>query len=237
MTLGHLSLAYRWTDSAKARALFDPAKYVREFKIAPPPGFASVNAFNEALRAELTELHSSRVGPLFQTLQNGTQTRDDLFSRPTRVVQALRERILEAVAAYIRDLESDLSHPFASRRDEQFSFAGSWSCLLRANGFHTNHIHAKGWISSAYYVSLPDAVSESQDRQGWLKFGESNLLLGEADAPERFVQPEVGKLVLFPSYFWHGTVPFSSDDTRLAVAFDISPGPATRTVPDWAKPV
>ena len=234
-TLGHLSLAYRWTDGAKARFLFDPSKYVREFEIAPPSGFASVEAFNEALRAELVVLHTSRVEPLFQTLKNGTQTRVDLFSRPTRAIQALRERILEAVAAYVRDLETDSSHPFSSRREEQFSFAGSWSCLLR-NGFHTNHIHPKGWISSAYYVSLPDAVADSPDRQSWLKFGESNLSLGEADAPERFVRPEVGKLVLFPSYFWHGTVPFFADESRLAVAFDVRPGPATREVPDWAKP-
>ncbi len=30
-------------------------------------------------------------------------------------------------------------------------------------------------------------------------------------------------LVLFPSYFWHGTVPFSSTQTRLTVAFDAVP--------------
>jgi hypothetical protein len=30
-------------------------------------------------------------------------------------------------------------------------------------------------------------------------------------------------LVLFPSYFWHGTVPFSSEQARLTVAFDAVP--------------
>jgi hypothetical protein len=30
-------------------------------------------------------------------------------------------------------------------------------------------------------------------------------------------------LVLFPSYFWHGTVPFSSGHARLTVAFDAVP--------------
>ncbi|MGH8111927.1 MAG: putative 2OG-Fe(II) oxygenase, partial [Rhodanobacteraceae bacterium] len=37
------------------------------------------------------------------------------------------------------------------------------------------------------------------------------------------VCPQTGMLVLFPSYFWHGTVPFSDDDTRLTVAFDAVP--------------
>jgi hypothetical protein len=29
--------------------------------------------------------------------------------------------------------------------------------------------------------------------------------------------------VLFPSYMWHGTVPFGGDTTRLTIAFDIVP--------------
>jgi hypothetical protein len=36
------------------------------------------------------------------------------------------------------------------------------------------------------------------------------------------VQPECGLLVLFPSYFWHGTVPFH-EGGRLTAAFDVSP--------------
>jgi hypothetical protein len=31
-------------------------------------------------------------------------------------------------------------------------------------------------------------------------------------------------LVLFPSYMWHGTAPFSSDGTRLTCAFDLVRG-------------
>jgi hypothetical protein len=34
------------------------------------------------------------------------------------------------------------------------------------------------------------------------------------------VAPLPGKLVLFPSYFWHGTLPFTSAAPRLTVAFD-----------------
>jgi len=40
------------------------------------------------------------------------------------------------------------------------------------------------------------------------------------------VRPAVGTLVLFPSYFWHGTVPFSGAPARLTVAFDAVPGRA-----------
>ena len=73
---------------------------------------------------------------------------------------------------------------------------------------------------------MPEVVSEGTGEQGWIKFGESNIGLGERDRPGRTVKPGVGKLVLFPSYFWHGTVPFTSDDMRLTIAFDVTPGTA-----------
>jgi hypothetical protein len=40
---------------------------------------------------------------------------------------------------------------------------------------------------------------------------------------ELSVRPELGLLVLFPSYFWHGTLPFHSEQPRLTVAFDVVP--------------
>jgi hypothetical protein len=58
-------------------------------------------------------------------------------------------------------------------------------------------------------------------RAGWLKFGEAN----RAPAgcwPEKFVEPHPGMLVLFPSYMWHGTVPFEGAE-RLSMAFDMVP--------------
>jgi|SRR5579871_987931 len=234
-TLGYLVSSYRELDDGRALELFD-SSLVREFDLVLPKGYASVASFNHALRGELEALHSARVEPLFQTLHNGTQTTGDLFSRrQTPAVQALQEKIREAVAEYIGALGADPTHPFFSRRADEFSFSASWSCRLNPTGYHSNHVHSKGWISSAYYVALPETVAGSPHKEGWIKFGESNLLLGGADRAERFVEPSVGKLVLFPSYFWHGTVPFSSDETRLTVAFDVVPGKLAPPVPDWAK--
>ena len=35
--------------------------------------------------------------------------------------------------------------------------------------------------------------------------------------------PEPGLLVLFPSYMWHGTVPFHDTAARTTIAFDVIP--------------
>jgi hypothetical protein len=89
-------------------------------------------------------------------------------------------------------------------------------------GFHVNHIH-NGWISSVYYVDVPEIAADAQAHQGWLKFGEPSADLGFGNAVRRLVQPKPGRLVLFPSYLWHGTVPFNSDETRMTIAFDAMP--------------
>ena len=59
-------------------------------------------------------------------------------------------------------------------------------------------------------------------RAGWIRFGEPGMRIPGCHA-EHFVRPEPGMLVLFPSYMWHGTVPFSSGGTRLTAAFDVVP--------------
>ncbi|MBS0430823.1 MAG: hypothetical protein JSS21_00235, partial [Proteobacteria bacterium] len=99
-----------------------------------------------------------------------------------------------------------------------------WSVRLRPHGFHVNHYHPEGWVSSACYIQLPGAVNAA-GCEGWLKFGEPGFPTNPSLPPEHFIRPDAGLLALFPSYMWHGTVPFPGDpgDTRLTIAFDILP--------------
>ena len=224
VTLAYLALALRETGDSRYDDLVRLERFVRRYEIAPPPGFPNVTSFNQTLAADLERLHTRRVAPLNQTLLNGTQTPGSLFSNHSLALDLIREQIDNAVKDYIANLPDDAGHPFLSRKDTRFHLAGSWSCRLQSSGYHSNHVHNEGWISSAYYVALPSEVIESSGDQGALKFGESKFGLGERDRPERQVRPSIGTLVLFPSYFWHGTVPFTSRNTRLTIAFDVVPG-------------
>ncbi len=219
--LAFLTLAYRELGDSRLDALADIARLVRVYDLPPPSGFNDVAAFNRALGEDLVALHTRNTAPLDQTLRGGSQTPGYLFDNHSKALDGVREKILEAVGDYIGTLPDDPAHPIGGRKSSDYDLIGAWSCRLKSSGFHTNHFHPQGWISSAYYVSLPGAVDDGE--QGWLKFGESNIALSERDRPERLVKPGVGKLVLFPSYFWHGTVPFVSDDMRLTVAFDVVP--------------
>jgi uncharacterized protein (TIGR02466 family) len=224
LALGGVCLAYRAMGDSRYHELCNVDAFVRVFPLAVPHGYSSVRSYNAALAEALLSLHTTKAEPLEQTLRGGTQTSGLLFMRKSAMIESLREQIEVAVGGYVREMAGDATHPFLSRRQEHFGFTHSWSCKLRSSGFHTNHVHPMGWISSAYYVSLPDEMDDAVRRPGWLKFGQSHLELGGSDRPEHFVQPVVGHLVLFPSYFWHGTVPFESASDRLTVAFDVVPG-------------
>jgi hypothetical protein len=118
-------------------------------------------------------------------------------------------------------LDNDPQHPLGARRSGDYRVKGCWSVKLRAGGHHVNHLHPEGWLSSADYVALPPGLGEGDARAGWIKFGEPRLPL-PACGIERMVEPKVGRLVLFPSYMWHGTVPFAAGE-RLTIAFDVVP--------------
>ena len=224
MTLGLLTLAARAQDDRAWLGRMVVDDWAQEITPPLPPGFADMASFNAALAEELVALHTRKAAPMDQSLNRGTQTPgSNLFAHKTRLLSLLEDSLREAIAGYIAALPEDVGHPFLGRKRDGFDFSGSWSCRLGSSGYHTNHIHPKGWISSAYYVDLPPDVAAGLGNQGALKFGQSPFSLGADDQPSRLVTPAVGKLVLFPSYFWHGTVRFTASRPRLTVAFDVVP--------------
>lgn len=172
----------------------------------------------------LRNLHVARGEYLDQSVRGGTQTDGPLFSRIDLEIRQLRSAIVAAVEAYVSNLPAlDSSHPLLGhRRDRRIRFSGSWSVRLRSGGRHANHVHPQGWISSALYIALPAASPGQPDDGGWLTLGEPPGNLGLAVEPWRKVEPVEGRLALFPSWMWHGTVPFASGE-RLTVAFDVRP--------------
>lgn len=193
--------------------------YVFEFSITPPPGL-SHESFIVQLSEYLLSLHSSQEQPLEQTLHEGTQTRGNLFDLSHPLLDHVQSEYLKAVAEY-RTKREHLPELYPGFWDDGVpEFSGSWSVALRQNGYHNYHIHPMGWLSSALYIVLPDIKDDNNE--GYFQVGVPNLAHeGLNLKPLRAIKPEVGKLVLFPSMLWHGTVPFSKKDLRLSVACDI----------------
>jgi tetratricopeptide (TPR) repeat protein len=175
-----------------------------------------------ALSVNLKRRHRTLAPPGEQSLRGGTQTRGTLFNSPDPDIQRLKRAIADAAHAALQKLPNDPAHPFLSRNMGNIDFVGSWSVRLRSQGFHINHMHPEGWLSSALYIDLPPEVGGDGDA-GALGFGVPDTALNLTLEPRRIVRPKVGQLVIFPSYFWHGTLPFESAQDRLTVAFDAIP--------------
>jgi ASC-1-like (ASCH) protein len=216
-------LALRALGDPREAELNDYENFVQVFELDPPEGFSDMESFNRELAAYLDTLHTDKREYLDQTLRFGTQTLDNLFTAGHAPVDLLRRQIDKAVGAYIARMKADESHPLLRHKRGDFRYTDSWSSRLFDCGFHTNHVHPRGWISSAYYVSVPDAVADETARQGWIKFGEPHIEMGLKDPVRRAIRPKPGTLVLFPSYTWHGTVPFRASAPRTTIAFDVVP--------------
>ncbi len=215
-----LSTAWRLMGDPRYARICDYKSLVQASMIEPPNGWSNLQDFLRDLTRSLTPLHRFRTHPVGQSVRHGSQTSERLTRSTDPVIKAFFAAIDRSIRAYIASLGSG-GDPLRSRVNRGYQFNGEWSVRLASGGFHAGHVHPMGWISSAFYVSLPPIADD--DRKGWLQFGEPGLPTRPTLGAEHFVRPQPGQLVLFPSYVWHSTVPFSSDQPRLSIAFDIVP--------------
>jgi tetratricopeptide (TPR) repeat protein len=219
--------ALRLVNDPRYEAMCDYDKMVLSQFLETPPGWSDLASFLTDLTSRLNALHNPHGHRLlYQSLRHGTETTQDLSRSQDPVIQALFHAFAAPIARY-RDHIGQGQDPLRRRNRGASRYNGSWSVRLHREGFHTSHVHPRGWISSACYIQLPDSMRAGQTAEGILSFGAPGMVTMPALNAELSVRPEVGLLVLFPSYFWHGTLPFHSEQPRLTVAFDAVPDSST----------
>ena len=224
MWLAFDALASRMLAQPRYRELCDYERLVRVYDLETPAGWSSMAQFNSDLAAALHARHRFSNHPIDQTLRNGTQTSRSLLSDPDPLIRAIIKAFDAPIEEYRRTLGMPAEHPLSQANRGVSQFTGAWSVLLKRNGFHVNHVHPEGMLSSAYYVEVPPETEDQALKSGWIKFGEPRHPIPGMTV-ERYVQPKPGRLVLFPSYMWHGTNPIYGEDPRLCIAFDMRPNP------------
>lgn len=218
--IAYEEMAFRQLGDPRSRELCDYDLMVQPFDLEAPPGYSNIADFNAALRQSLERLHVLETHPLDQSLRHGSQTTRSLLAVDDPAIKHYLRALEAPIRAYIATMQKP-DHPWSGRKTDRFKLAGCWSVKLKANGYHINHLHPAGWISSAYYVSLPAATKAGDGHEGWIKFGEPRWPTPGCKI-EKLIQPKEGRLVLFPSYMWHGTIPFSAGE-RITAPFDVVP--------------
>lgn len=184
---------------------------------------------NLLVERQLDRLHGFSRAPLGQSVVGGTQSPGHLFSVPNRYLDALKQRLMQYLRRALLDKRLfSGEHEFDRRRGSNFSMSASWSIKVREEGRHVPHVHSKGWLSCVYYVAVPTTIAErkSSDHNahaGWLGLGRPGVYTGLDHQPLAFVKPQAGRLVVFPSYVWHETLPFQGEGERVVIAFDLVP--------------
>jgi tetratricopeptide (TPR) repeat protein len=221
------STALRLLNDPRYELFCDYDGMVLSTLIEAPAGWPDLGSFLTELTAHLVALHNPHGHRLlYQSLRQGTETTQDLSHSQDPVIQALFGAFAAPIARY-RDHIGHGADALRRRNRGPTRFNGGWSVRLHRDGYHTSHVHPRGWISSACYIQLPDCMRVGHTAEGSLSFGAPGMLTRPSLPAELSVRPEVGLLVLFPSYFWHGTLPFHSEQPRLTVAFDAVPGAGT----------
>ena len=217
-------ICWRLTNDEKAAWLNNYDHLVHTKYLSAPDKYDNLQHFIAEIELALQQLHNSQQQPLDQSVKGGTQTVGQLLNSSIDVIKDYKFALSTIIDKFIKQLPHDNSHPFLRRNTGRFDFAGSWSVKLMSNGFHSNHIHPVGWLSGPTYISVPDEISVNDPTQaGWVKLGETSLALGDREKIGKSICPQPGLVVLFPSYMWHGTVPFVSNTTRITAPCDIKP--------------
>jgi tetratricopeptide (TPR) repeat protein len=210
-------------ERERARSLVDFERLIRPQRLQPPPEFGSIAELNAALASWIRHHPTLHEAPAAFSVHRGLST-GELLAGDKGPVRPFERMIRGAVEAYQQSLPEDADHPFIANRPRRWHLT-MWAIIIEAEGFQVPHIHPSGWLSGVYYVTLPEAVrTQGDQRAGWIEFGEPYSDIAHSVQPElKSFQPEEGLLLLFPSYFYHRTLPFAADRQRISISFDVVP--------------
>src|SRR5437868_5835580 len=163
--------AWRLLGDERYAQLCDYRNLVMPFELEPPQPWRDLASFLADVSASLNRLHDPKGHALlFQSLRHGSETTADLTRSTDPAIRALFSAFAPPIQHYLEHIGHG-SDPLRRRNKGRWRFNGSWSVRLRTSGFHTNHVHPRGWISSACYSELPASMSDPQSEEGVLTFG------------------------------------------------------------------
>lgn len=203
--------------------LYDFDQMIYRASIKAPKSYKTIENLNQQLEQEVRNHSTLTWEPLERVTQGGAVTKDMMIN-PSKPIKEFKKMLCTAIDEFRDSLTYDRKHPFYSRIPKNYRITLIAS-ILKENGNHPPHIHESSWLSGCYYVKIPAIVNNSSDdNAGWLEFGRPDYPLPKDFDPIVTARmPEEGSALFFPSYFFHGTIPFTGTEDRIGIAFDVYP--------------
>lgn len=208
----------------KAAAIQGLEDLVTVIDIDVPDGYDSLQTFNQQLAEFVTAHDSLTQDPVRKSTTGGAQT-GELNATDAQVIADFESIIAGHVTKTVGQWHAAGmdDHPVMAYAANQW-MSRIWGTVLAGEGRQQPHLHPLGWISGVYYVQLPPDMNVDDQYAGALELGQPPVHYYCATQPDtRRIIPAEGRLVLFPSYCYHQTLPFASERQRISLAFDIVP--------------
>jgi len=195
----------------------DPDQFVQKYNLIDESKLTDkkINEF-------LTDVFNSNLSKRGQSLlQNGEQTSGNLFLLENPSIQYFKKIVEEKIAQY-RKFYRNEGVGFINKWPSEYVIYG-WVIIMNDNGSLRSHIHKEGWLSSSIYLKMPEKMTDNQGDIVFSKHGanypkEKNIVFNEEIVPLN-----IGDMVMFPSSYFHSTIPFSSKQQRIVLAIDVIP--------------
>ena len=172
-------------------------------------------------QAEISARQQSR-------LHHGIQSSGNLFKRPEASFRKLAGLIADTIRSYYRKYAHE-DCAFIREFPKEVEFSSSWYVRMRQGGHLDSHIHEEGWISGAVYLAMPKQLASEEEGCIELSTHGDRYPQKHQNFPSKLVKPQVGDVCFFPSSVFHRTIPFTSDEERICVAFDVKPAKMVKT--------
>ncbi len=215
----------------EAQQLVDFENLLISHETLVPEGYNSIEDFNDALYQHVLQHPKLTRCVQKHATTNGLRV-DNILTPPKGPVELLEQAIYRGANQYIERIQTILpsNHPLLQIHVKKNVWRPhAWGVLLESQGYETPHYHPSGKLSGVYYAHIPEAISDQadDDTAGHIEFGTPDpAYKQESGFDVVSIKPIAGTMLFFPSYFWHRTIPFTSEEQRLSIAFDLGIGAA-----------
>ncbi|MDB2483501.1 tetratricopeptide repeat protein [Gammaproteobacteria bacterium] len=154
-------------------------------------------------------------------LTNGIQTSGNVFAKNHPLAKDVERILIEEIERY-KQRFYNVKEGIFKNWPQNYRISG-WLVSMRTGGTLSAHMHDPGWITGSLYINVPHKENSV----------DGNIVVSLEDVNDenhhsknrRIIEIETGDLFLFPSSLLHYTIPFTSNENRIVLAFDMIPVP------------